>query len=95
MPLSQETASVIGSGMGLIGNLFSGIGTRRNKKYAKEMMDYQNKLELERMEQQFGYQQQAQKKNNSMLWICTTISSTRNRHTIERCSKTKESTTLQ
>ena len=59
MPLSQATASVIGSGMGLIGNLFSGLGGRRSKKYAKEMMDYQNELELKRMEQQFGYQQQA------------------------------------
>lgn len=45
--------------MGLIGNLFSGLGARRKKKYAKEMMDYQNELELERMGQQFGYQQQA------------------------------------
>ena len=59
MPLSEAGASVIGSGMGLIGNLFSGLGAKRKQKYAKEMMDYQNKLELERMEQQFGYQQQA------------------------------------
>lgn len=59
MPLNQAQASVIGAGMGLIGNLFGGLGARRKKKYAKEMMDYQNKLELERMEQQFGYQQQA------------------------------------
>ena len=59
MPLSEVGASVIGSGMGLIGNLFSGIGAKRKTKYAKSMMDYQNKLELERMEQQFGYQQQA------------------------------------
>ena len=59
MQLSEAGASVIGSGMGLIGNLFSGLGARRKSKYAKEMMDYQNKLEMERMEQQFGYQQQA------------------------------------
>lgn len=59
MPLNQAQATVIGAGMGLIGNLFGGLGARRRKKYAKEMMDYQNKLELERMEQQFGYQQQA------------------------------------
>ena len=59
MPLSQAQATVIGSGMGLIGNLFSGLGAKRKQKYAKEMMDYQNKLELERMEQQFGYQQKA------------------------------------
>ena len=59
MKLSQAAASVIGSGMGLIGNLFGGLGVKRRQKYAKEMMDYQNKLELERMEQQFGYQQQA------------------------------------
>ena len=59
MALSQAQATVLGSGMGLIGNLFSGLGTKRKQKYAKEMMDYQNKLELERMEQQFGYQQQA------------------------------------
>ena len=59
MPLSEAAASAMGSGMGLIGNLFGGLGARRKKKYAKEMMDYQNKLELERMEQQFGYQQQA------------------------------------
>lgn len=59
MGLTNAQATVIGSGMGLIGSLFSGIGARRKKKYAKEMMDYQNKLELERMEQQFGYQQQA------------------------------------
>lgn len=59
MRLSETGASVIGAGMGLIGNLFSGFGAKRKKKYAKEMMDYQNKLELERMEQQFGYQQQA------------------------------------
>ena len=45
--------------MGLIGNLFGGLRAKRKTKYAKEMMDYQNKLELERMEQQFGYQQQA------------------------------------
>lgn len=62
MPLSEAGASVIGAGMGLIGNLFGGLGARRKKKYAKEMMDYQNKLELERMEQQFGYQQQAAEK---------------------------------
>jgi hypothetical protein len=62
MPLSQAQATVIGSGMGLIGNLFSGLGAKRRQKYAKEMMDYQNKLELERMEQQFGYQQQAAEK---------------------------------
>lgn len=59
MPLSQAQATVIGAGMGLIGNMFSGLGAKRKQKYAKEMMDYQNKLELERMEQQFGYQQQA------------------------------------
>lgn len=59
MPLSQAQATVLGSGMGLIGNLFGGLGVKRRQKYAKEMMDYQNKLELERMEQQFGYQQQA------------------------------------
>ena len=59
MKLTQAAESVIGSGMGLIGNLFGGLGARRKKRYAKEMMDYQNKLELERMEQQFGYQQQA------------------------------------
>lgn len=62
MGLSQAQATVIGSGMGLIGNLFSGIGAKRRQRYAKEMMDYQNKLELERMEQQFGYQQQAAEK---------------------------------
>lgn len=45
--------------MGLIGNLCSGLGMKRKQKYAKEMMDYQNKLEQERMEQQFGYQQKA------------------------------------
>lgn len=59
MKLKQPGATVIGAGMGLIGNLFSGLGSRRKKKYTKEIMDYQNKLELERMEQQFGYQQQA------------------------------------
>ena len=59
MALSEAGASVIGSGMGLIGSVFSGLGAKRKQKYAKEMMDYQNKLELERMEQQFGYQQQA------------------------------------
>lgn len=59
MPLSETAASVIGSGMGLIGNLFGGLRAKRRTKYAKEMMDYQNKLELERMGQQFGYQQQA------------------------------------
>ena len=59
MPLSEAQATVIGSGMGLIGNLFGGLGAKRRQRYAKEMMDYQNKLELERMEQQFGYQQQA------------------------------------
>lgn len=59
MALSEAGASVIGSGMGLIGSLFSGLGAKRKQKHAKEMMDYQNKLELERMEQQFGYQQQA------------------------------------
>lgn len=59
MKLTQPGAAVIGAGMGLIGNMFSGLGAGRRKKYAKEMMDYQNKLELERMEQQFGYQQQA------------------------------------
>ena len=59
MPLSQAQATVIGSGMGLIGSVLSGLGAKRRQKYAKEMMDYQNKLELERMEQQFGYQQKA------------------------------------
>lgn len=59
MPLSGAQATIIGTGMGLIGNLCSGLGMKRKQKYAKEMMDYQNKLEQERMEQQFGYQQKA------------------------------------
>jgi hypothetical protein len=59
MPLTQANATVIGTGMGLIGSLVGGLGAKRRQKYAKEMMDYQNKLELERMEQQFGYQQKA------------------------------------
>ena len=59
MALSQAGATVLGAGMGLIGNIFGGLGAKRKSKYAKEMMEYQNKLELERMEQQFEYQQQA------------------------------------
>ena len=49
MGITQPQAAIMGAGMGLIGNLFGGLGAKRRQKYAKEMMDYQNKLELERV----------------------------------------------
>ena len=51
--------AALGAGMGLLGNLFGGIGARRRQKNAKELMALQNKNELERMKQQFGYNMQA------------------------------------
>lgn len=51
--------ALLGAGMGLIGNIFGGIGAKRKQKYAKELMDLQNKYEMQRMEQQFGYNMQA------------------------------------
>lgn len=54
--------AALGAGMGLIGNLFSGIGAKRKQKYAKELMEQQNQYELDRMKQQFGYNMQAAEK---------------------------------
>lgn len=54
--------AALGAGMGLLGNLFGGIGAKRRQKNAKELMELQNKYELERMEQQFGYNMKAAEK---------------------------------
>ena len=54
--------AALGAGMGLLGNLFSGIGAKKKQKHAKELMELQNQYELDRMEQQFGYNMQAAEK---------------------------------
>ena len=51
--------AALGAGMGLLGNLFGRIGQKRRQKNAKELMQLQNQYELERMEQQFGYNMEA------------------------------------
>lgn len=61
---STAAGAVGNAASGLTGTLFGGIQAKRNWKYQKKQMELQQKYNLENMQKQFDYQQEAWNREN-------------------------------